>query len=556
MKNNEKEVVRTQNKDYWKKRMAALEDNQHCRGMDYYKDVQEQFRKATNSIQMDMERWYQRLADNNDISYAAAKRLLKKNELDEFHWSVEQYIKAGEENAMDQHWMKELENASARHHISYLEAMKIQAQQHAELLSAEFEGGMTDFLHKSYADSYYHTAFEISKGTGVGANIARLDDKRIDTMIKKPWARDGTNFSDRIWTNKEKLVNNLHTELTQSIIRSDPPQKAIEGLAKTMNVSRAQAGRLIMTESAAVSSAAAQDSYKELGVEQYEILATLDSLTSDICRDLDGKVFDMKDYAVGDTAPPFHPHCRTTTVPFFDDEFSAVEKRAARDEETGDTVYVDGQMNYSEWEKKYTGGSADGQKQEADNPDYLIRNHSGAGNTTNERQVANEAVASVPHKVQDQINQGTIIDVGQIGASQYDYENDILYVAKGAEKEDIIHEIGHLVENKMIDPLKVQNLIDSVVGEVSVFDISAETYEDAAGNPREVFIIRNDKFVSEYQGRIYVNNPTEAFNDDGSIKKELLMEFISEPFRLYVTEPELMKSNHKEFYDLIKEAVE
>lgn len=341
------------NKDYWKKRMAALEDNQHRHGMDYYKDVQEQFRRATNSIQMDMERWYQRLADNNDISYAAAKRLLKKNELDEFHWSVEQYIKAGEENAMDQRWMKELENASARHHISYLEAMKIQAQQHAELLSAEFEGGMTDFLHKSYADSYYHTAFEISKGTGVGANIARLDDKRIDTMIKKPWARDGANFSDRIWTNKEKLVNNLHTELTQSIIRGDPPQKAIEGLAKTMNVSRAQAGRLIMTESAAVSSAAAQDSYKELGVEQYEILATLDSLTSEICRDLDGKVFDMKDYAVGDTAPPFHPHCRTTTVPFFDDEFSAVEKRAARDEETGDTVYVDGQMNYREWEKKY-----------------------------------------------------------------------------------------------------------------------------------------------------------------------------------------------------------
>ena len=123
--------------------------------------------------------------DNNDISYAAAKRLLKKNELEEFHWSVEQYIKAGKENAVNQRWMKELENASARHHISYLEAMKIQEQQHAELLSAEFEGGMTDFLHKSYADSYYHTAYEISKGTGVGVNLTRLDDQRIDTLIKK-----------------------------------------------------------------------------------------------------------------------------------------------------------------------------------------------------------------------------------------------------------------------------------------------------------------------------------------------------------------------------------
>ena len=144
--------IKKQNSDYWKKRMAALENSQFRNSAAYYRDVQEQFRLAANNIQMDIERWYQRLADNNDISYAAAKRLLKKNELDEFKWSVEQYIKAGKENAVDQRWMKELENASARHHISYLEAMKVQIQQHAELLSTEFEGGMTDFLRKSYAD--------------------------------------------------------------------------------------------------------------------------------------------------------------------------------------------------------------------------------------------------------------------------------------------------------------------------------------------------------------------------------------------------------------------
>lgn len=156
---------------YWQKRMAALEDSQYQRGAEYYKDVQKQYREASNSIQMDIERWYQRLADNNGVSYAEAKRLLKKNELDEFRWTVEQYIKAGEENAVDQRWMKELENASARHHISYLEAMKLQIQQHAELLSTEFEGGITEFLHKSYGEQYYHTAFEVAKGTGVGSNI-------------------------------------------------------------------------------------------------------------------------------------------------------------------------------------------------------------------------------------------------------------------------------------------------------------------------------------------------------------------------------------------------
>lgn len=332
--------------------MASLEDDQYQRSAAYYKDVQRQYIRATNSIQMDIMRWYQRLADNNDISYAGAKKLLKKNELEEFRWTVEDYIKAGEENAVDQRWMKELENASARHHISYLEAMKIQMQQHAELLSTEFEGGMTDYLRKSYGEQYYHTAYEIAKGTGMGSNLVQLDNRKMDVIIRHPWAQDGANFSDRIWTNKDKLVRNLHTELTQNIIRGASPQKAIDSLSKTMEVSRNQAGRLIMTESAAISSVAQKDCLKELGVERYEILATLDGQTSEICRDMDGKVFDMKDYKVGVTAPPFHPNCRSTTVPYFDDEFTEGEQRAARDGD-GETYYVPADLKYKDWERKF-----------------------------------------------------------------------------------------------------------------------------------------------------------------------------------------------------------
>ncbi len=339
-------------KDYWKKRMAALEDSQYQSSAAYYKDVQRQYIRAANSIQMDINRWYQRLADNNDISYAGAKKLLKQNELEEFKWSVDQYIKAGEENALNQRWMKELENASARHHISYLEAMKLQMQQHAERLSAEFEGGMTAFLHKAYGEQYHHAAYEIAKGTGLGINLVQLDTRKVDAIIKKPWAQDGANFSDRIWTNKDKLVRNLHTELTQNIIRGSSPQKAIDSLSKTMEVSRSQAGRLIMTESAAISSAAQKDCLKELGVEKYEILATLDGQTSETCRDMDGKVFEMKDYKVGVTAPPFHPNCRSTTVPYFDDEFTEGEMRAARDS-SGKTYNVPSDMKYREWEKWY-----------------------------------------------------------------------------------------------------------------------------------------------------------------------------------------------------------
>lgn len=350
------------NKDYWKSRMEALEDEQYQRSKAYYKDVQEQFRQASNSMQMDIERWYRRLADNNEVSYAAAKKLLKDRELEEFHWTVGQYIKAGEENALDQRWMKQLENASARYHIDRLEAMKLQIQQHAELLFTEYEGGMTDFLQKDYAEQFYQTAYEISKGSGVGFNLAKLDTRRIDALVKRPWAQDGKAFSDRIWSNKEKLVNNLHTELTQCIIRGESPAKAIEQLAKKMEVSKAQAGNLIMTESAAIASAAQKECFKELGMEKFEFDATLDGKTCEICQGMDRQLFPMSQFEVGVTAPPIHPRCRCCVLPGFDDwdEFDINLERAARDPETGKTVYIDGNLKYEDWKKRFVDGDEKG----------------------------------------------------------------------------------------------------------------------------------------------------------------------------------------------------
>jgi SPP1 gp7 family putative phage head morphogenesis protein len=88
-----------------------------------------------------------------------------------------------------------------------------------------------------------------------------------------------------------------------------------------------------MTESAYFASASQKDAFNDLDVERFEIVATLDSRTSVICQDLDGHIFDMKDYEAGVTAPPFHVWCRTTTVPYFEDNYG---ERAARDADGGE----------------------------------------------------------------------------------------------------------------------------------------------------------------------------------------------------------------------------
>ena len=154
-------------------------------------------------------------------------------------------------------------------------------------------------------------------------------------------------------------MNELNTTLTQNIILGKDPQKAIDDIAKKMNTSKVNAGRLVMTEEAFFSSAAQKDCFAELDVEMYEIVATLDSHTSEICREMDGKVFPMSQWEVGVTAPPFHVWCRTTTVPAFEDEFDLVGERAARGED-GKTYYVPANMKYEDWHKSFVEGDKTG----------------------------------------------------------------------------------------------------------------------------------------------------------------------------------------------------
>ena len=337
--------------DYWKERFAQIESATNKDARKTYKEIEEQYRRAQKQLESQISVWYQRFAENNNISLQEARRILNSRELAELKWDVKDYIKYGEQNAIDGKWMKELENASARAHISRLEALKLQMQQQVEVVFGNQLDGVDKAMRAAYSFGYMHTAFEIQKGLGIGWTFAGLNQNVVDTVLKKPWAPDGKNFSDRIWANKQKLVSELNTTLTQGIILGRDPQKIINEVSKKLEVSKTAAGRLVMTESAAIASRAQEDCFKELGVEEYEIVATLDSHTSEICQDMDGKVFKMSEREIGLNAPPFHVNCRTTTVPYFNDEWSKNTERAARDE-NGDTYYVPADMTYKEWESK------------------------------------------------------------------------------------------------------------------------------------------------------------------------------------------------------------
>ncbi|WP_277283996.1 minor capsid protein [Sneathia sanguinegens] len=130
------------------------------------------------------------------------------------------------------------------------------------------------------------------------------------------------------------------------------PYSLSEDFARVMNVDKNRARVLLQTESARVRSMAEIESYKQMEVSKYQIIATLDDRTSDICQSMDLKVFDTKDYEVGVTAPPFHPNCRSTKAPYYEDNTVTKDGRIARDE-NNKNVYVSSDMSYKMYKNNF-----------------------------------------------------------------------------------------------------------------------------------------------------------------------------------------------------------
>ena len=333
--------------NYWTKRFEEEEKQRNISNKAYAKEIEKQYKIAENKIKSDIEKWYIRIADNNQISLADTKKILTKDELKEFKWTLAEYTQKAKSGA----WKKELENASARIHIKRLEALQLQVQNSIETLRNKENEMLEDYLIKNYEDTYYHSLYEISKGLNLKTSFATLDRNKINQVIGKPWLKDGKTFSDRIWQDKEQLINTLRTKITQSFITGSTLDEAVEDISKFVSdkIKNKEyvARRLLETESAAYASKAQIEAFKSIDVEKYEIVATLDLHTSEICQEMDGKVFNISDQEIGVTVPPFHSHCRTVIAPYFDDE----PARASRDEngEYKEVKY----MNYKEWKDQY-----------------------------------------------------------------------------------------------------------------------------------------------------------------------------------------------------------
>lgn len=340
-------------KAYWNKRFEAIKLDGIKRADATVKDVQEVYAYALQRLQADVEQWYHRYALENHLSLADARKQLDARELKAFRLTLKEYQDMAKQEGLSDEHIRMLENASIRVRLDRAQQLYIQLAHHTARLANELDENTKQVLADTYESSTYKTAFETQRMQGVFKDVPLLSEESIQKAISKPWTSDGNIFSDRIWENREQLVSTLQTEITRSLIIGEGTGKLSERIAKRFDVSYHRARALIETETAHIQEEASYEQYKAHNIEQYEILATLDTKTSAICQSMDGKIIDMKDYKPGITAPPFHPHCRTTKIPYIKGITDSEEDSRAYRDEDGKTAYTDGALSYDEWYNKY-----------------------------------------------------------------------------------------------------------------------------------------------------------------------------------------------------------
>ena len=305
------------NRDYWEERQIKREAKAFTTIQDIEKEYQIALSKAKQDIIKEISRITTTYMNDNILNYNEALKLLKGDDYKVWKKDLHDYMKEYNKllkNAplQAQKLYLEIETLSAKSRISRLDSLKSQIDMELTKLIFRVENDSINALTSVYRDTF----IEVTKDLGINPVVSR---DKIKAVLDRPWS--GANFSERLWSNTDKLAQTVKQEIVNGMIQGINLQTMTKRVSERFETAKKNdIERLLRTEVNYVLNQATLDGYKEAGIEKYEFSATLDSRTSQICSELHGNIFEIKNIAVGLNYPPMHPRCRSTTIPIIDYE--------------------------------------------------------------------------------------------------------------------------------------------------------------------------------------------------------------------------------------------
>ena len=298
--------------EYWTERALQQEQNGQIVADRYMAQIGQSLADYKHQLVSEIEKFYARYAVDNKMTHAEAKQYLTDKERREFkHVTLERF----REMALNPDTPTPLLDALGyRHRISRKEALLAEI----ERLTAELYGkpdGIHDKVTEALSDVYIKGKIHQAKNLAHFGIIEKpiLGVDAVKHKMASNWS--GKTFSTNVWGHDTAVYKSISDTINKGLTGGWSIDRMARALSERTGVAYHRADTLIRTETTFYNNLATLDSIKELGGDHYEIVAVLDSRTSEICRLENHEVHSVKEYEPGRTAPPFHVRCRSTIRP-------------------------------------------------------------------------------------------------------------------------------------------------------------------------------------------------------------------------------------------------
>ena len=298
--------------EYWTERALQQEQNAQIVADRYMTQIGQSLADYKHQLVSEIEKFYARYAVDNKMTHAEAKQYLTDKERREFkHVTLERF----REMALNPDTPTPLLDALGyRHRISRKEALLAEI----ERLTAELYGkpdGIHDKVTEALSDVYIKGKIHQAKNLAHFGIIEKpiLGVDAVKHKMASNWS--GRTFSENVWGHDAAVYKSISDTINKGLTGGWSIDRMARALSERTGVAYHRADTLVRTETTFYNNLATLDTIKELGGDYYEIVAVLDSRTSEICRLENHEVYSVKEYEPRRTAPPFHVRCRSTIRP-------------------------------------------------------------------------------------------------------------------------------------------------------------------------------------------------------------------------------------------------
>src|SRR5699024_4894075 len=182
--------------------------------------------------------------------------------------------------------------------INRLELLKKNIELELLAMYSEEERMMLDYFTKE-------ALYEYERLSGVLGKTVTTTKKELTAMVNASFKN--ATWSTRLWDNQSALKSALNRELNRAMIQGLNPRETARAIRDEFNTSVYNSERLMITEQGRIRMDITRDSFEQVGIEKYEVI--VEPTGCDVCREYDGKIYELKDMEIGVNSPIFHPNC-------------------------------------------------------------------------------------------------------------------------------------------------------------------------------------------------------------------------------------------------------